>query len=623
MTVLDSAERYDRGLQHLKAGRTADAEGAFEALLAMDPADPNAANLLGLVRKKQGRALEAEALFRRAVAGLGDAAGFRNNLGSALRLQGRVEEAIQCYREALRLHPGDPDATLNLVRLLQPLGEYLEALALLEAAVQAAPRDAELWAELGRGLALCGDGRAALRSHSRSLELDPGCAAAWNALGSTWLILGDAEAAVRALDRSRRLDPANDANWAALLMARQYILGTSPEELASLHREQTQHAFPQVPPAAWGLDADPDRRLRIGLLSPDLRDHSVGSFLRPLLEHHDPARLDLLAYSTASLAKSDGSQAFRPHFSLWRDSAWMDSEQLAACIREDRVDVLVELAGHTEGSRLDVIARRPAPVQVFWLGYPGTTGMDAFQGRLTDAWVDPPGEERLSAEPPVRLARGFHCFAPEPDSPPVSGLPALANGTVTFASFNNLAKLNTEVLDLWATLLRRLPGSRLVLKSNRNGDPFPMERVQERLQEAGVAPYRLVMMGRIEGKAAHLAQYQDVDIALDPFPYNGVTTTCEALWMGVPVVTLRGDRNAGRYGASLLHQANLDELVAEDPQQYLALALGLAQDLPRLAGLRSGMRARLLDSPLLDGRDFASRFEQAVRGLWTAWCRKP
>lgn len=613
--------RFESGLQHLQSGRIAEAETVFEALLAADPDDPNTANLLGLVRKKQGRVGEAEGLFRKAITGLSNASGFHNNLGSALRLQGRIDEAISSYKDALKFHPGNADATLNLVRLLQPLGDYLQSMSILEAGIRANPADAELLAEHGRCLAICGDGQGSLHSHRRSLELDPGCPAAWNALGSTLLSLGDAAAAVGPLERSMALNPDNDANAATLLMAHQYAGGISPGDLSAMHLRRVRRAFPAVAPGAWGLDRSLDRCLRVGILSPDLRNHSVGSFVLPLLENHDPARIEFLAYSTSTLAVGDGSEIFRPLFSLWRESAWMDADQLAACIRADRVDVLIELAGHTEGSRLDVIARRPAPVQLFWLGYPGTTGQEAFQGRLTDVWVDPPGEESLSAEPVIRLPLGFHCFTPDGDSPGVSGLPALAAGSLTFASFNNLAKLNSGVLGLWATLLRRLPGSRLVLKSNRNDDPYPMDRIRDLFLEEGVAPHRIALMGRLEGKSAHLAQYRDIDIALDPFPYNGVTTTCESLWMGVPVITLRGDRHAGRYGASLLNQVGLQDFVARDPQQYLDLAMGLAQDLPRLSRLRAGLRARLLASPLLDGKGFSRQFERAVRDLWSAWCQ--
>ena len=623
MPRIDTDQLLRRGLEGFKGGNFGDAETALSDLLGADPENANAANLLGLVRKNQGRAKEAEPLFRLAIKGIPEAGGFHNNLGGALLALGRTEEALVSFREALRLEPGHGDASLNLARVLRARGDLLAALPYLDQALAVAPGDAELWSQKGEILARCGDGAAGIACHRRAIELGPGSSTSWAALGSTLLEVGDASGAVEALGKSLALNPSQVVASSALLMAHQYAGGLPPAELSRLHRDWARRFYPPGESEAWTVRKDPNRRLRIGLLSPDLRSHSVGTFLKPVLGNMAPGRIEFAAYSTSRLAGDPSNDAFRPYFALWRDAAWMSPDVLAETIRQDEVDILVELAGHTEGGRLDVMARQPAPVQVFWLGYPGTTGSEAFCGRLTDTWVDPPGEEHLSSEPPLRLPRGFHCFQPPLASPEPGELPALAGSGITFASFNNFVKLNPLVVRTWAAILRRLPGSRLMLKSNRTEDPFPLDLLQRQFEEEGVSPSRVQVLGRIEDKAGHLAQYRQVDLALDPFPYNGVTTTCEALWMGVPVITLLGDRHAARYGASLLHQAGLQEFVAQDLDGYIALALTWAQDPPRLAELRRGLRKRLQESSLLDGEGFARDLETAFRALWRKWCAQP
>ncbi|MBI4912647.1 MAG: tetratricopeptide repeat protein [Acidobacteria bacterium] len=618
MVTDGGAHRLDRGLRRLQAGDLAGAEEDFQALLLRDAEDPNALNLLGLVRRRQGRAPEALALFQKASDLLPEAAGFHNNLGTALRLLNRIPEAENAFREALRLEPGNADAALNLSRLLRLRGDYLGALAFVDRALPESKGDAELWSEKGEILSACGDSAQGLDCHRVALRLAPGSAAAWAAFGASLLRAGDAAAALAPLARSLELDPGQEVTSAALLMAHQYAGVLSPAELFELHREVGRCFQVVQEPPPWELPRDPERPLRVGLLSPDLRGHSVTLFLESFVAAVDPSRIHLFAYSVSPRG-SQGSP-LRPFVRGWLDCPWLGPEDLARRIREDRMDVLLELAGHTEGGRLDVVARRPAPIQVFWLGYPGSTGLEAFQGRLTDAVVDPPEGEGLSSELPLRLPSGFHCFKPDPEAPAVSALPSQEKGIVTFASFNNLAKLTPGTLRTWAALLRRISGSRLLLKSNQNPDPFPLQRVQAFLAEEGVAPSRVQVMGRLDAKAEHLAQYQAVDLALDPFPYNGVTTTCEALWMGVPVVTLLGDRPAARYGASLLKQAGLEEFVARDLDEYLGIARTWAQDPARLSSLRAGMRERLRASALLDGPRLAREVEAALRGLWRGWC---
>jgi predicted O-linked N-acetylglucosamine transferase (SPINDLY family) len=298
----------------------------------------------------------------------------------------------------------------------------------------------------------------------------------------------------------------------------------------------------------------------------------------------------------------------------------LDDRALAALIRADAIDILVDLSGHTADNRLGVLALEPAPVQATWLGYPGSTGLAAIDWRISDAIADPAGvAETLSSERIWRLADGFHCFRPPADAPPVGPAPC-AGGTVTFASFNTFAKLSPAALRLWAAILHAVPHARLLLKDNRPHDPATARGHRARFLAAGIDPARLDILPRAAGTAAHLAAYARVDVALDPFPYNGTTTTCEALWMGVPVITRAGDRHASRVGASLLHRVGLDDLVADADDAYLRAAVALAGDPARIAALRASLRERMRASPLCNAHGFARALEAAYRAMWRDWC---
>jgi predicted O-linked N-acetylglucosamine transferase (SPINDLY family) len=309
----------------------------------------------------------------------------------------------------------------------------------------------------------------------------------------------------------------------------------------------------------------------------------------------------------------------RPRADAWRETQELTDEALAALIESDAIDVLVDLGGHTAGNRLMCFARRPAPVQVTYCGYPGTTGLSTMDWRLTDAVADPEGTadttERL-----YRLPHGFLCYQPLPGAPEVGPPPARARGHVTFGSFNNLAKLNDGVLSLWARVLREVPDARLFLKAKGLTDQEPAARLRDSLEQNGVEPTRIMIAPYAATPAEHLALYQQVDIGLDPFPYNGTTTTCEALWMGVPVITWRGHRHAGRVGASLLERVGLGALVAESADDYLRIATSLAADVGGQEGLRATLRDRMATSPLTSAVTLTRDIEAAYREMWGGWC---
>ncbi len=368
-------------------------------------------------------------------------------------------------------------------------------------------------------------------------------------------------------------------------------------------------------------DRDPRRRLRIGYVSPDFKQHAVGTMALPLLACHNREEFEVSCYAQAREPDAM-TERFRGHADHWRSTVGLCDEQLADLIRQDQIDILVDLAGHTAGGRLLVFARKPAPVQMTWLGYPNTTGVCTIDYRITDAHADPPGSgAALGVEQLVRLPRTNWVYQPPDNAPAPNHRPAA--GAVTFGSFNNFAKVTEPMLVLWARILHAVPGSRLLLKAQGLGSQSTRQRVWELLARERIDPARLELRGWEPGHGGHLALYNRVDIALDPFPYHGTTTTCEALWMGVPVITLAGRTHVSRVGVSLLRNMGLEELIAASPENYVALAVELANDLPRLSRLHSTLRKRMEQSPLTDAPSFAREVEAVYRRVWREWCAGP
>jgi predicted O-linked N-acetylglucosamine transferase (SPINDLY family) len=361
--------------------------------------------------------------------------------------------------------------------------------------------------------------------------------------------------------------------------------------------------------------------LKIGYVSPDFRDHVVGLNLLPLFREHDRDRFEIIAYSNV-LRPDATTERFQRYAAVWHNIRQLSDEALAEQIRADRIDILFDLAGHTARNRLLVFARKPAPVQITWAGYVGTTGLAAMDYLLADRHEVPPGAERYYRERVLRMPDGYVCYDPPAYAPPVGPLPALGRGRATFGCFNNPAKITPQVIEAWAGILRRLPGARLVLKFKGWSDPCVARRFTAMFAAEGIEPQRLEMLGH-SPHVELLAEYGRIDLALDSFPYSGGLTTCEALWMGVPVITCPGETFASRHSLSHLSTVGLTETIASDWDEYVELAVALAGDLPRLAALRAGLRERMAASPLMDAPRFARNIEAAYRAMWRRWCQSP
>ncbi|MDX1484314.1 MAG: tetratricopeptide repeat protein [Alphaproteobacteria bacterium] len=606
-------------------GRLDEAEAAFREAIRLKPDYPEAYNNLGNALRDQGKSGESIAAYGKSLELDASVAEVHNNLAGALYDLGRLGEAEAEYRKALDIKPDYLSAQRNLAVTLKDQGKVTEAINLFREVLKAAPESADVYGDLGNALRSLGRLREAKEAYNKVLELKPDSVLAHNSLGITLKSQGRISEAYSAYRRALELDPKFFKAHSNLVFDMNYDEAFSQAEIFSESRRwDTVHGAAGAANAARGHGnvPDPDRRLRIGYVSPDFREHSVGYFLEPLIANHDRTHYEVFCYAEVS-HPSHITQRFRKHADGWHSTVGERDDVVAERIREDGVDILVDLAGHTANHRLGVFTYRPAPVQVTWLGYPNTTGLSAMDYRLTDAVADPEGaNDAYYSETLVRLPDGFLCYAPSASAPDIGPLPALETGRVTFGSFNNLSKVTPKVVEAWSRLLEKVEGSRLIIKSGPMADEETRQRYEALFAECGIGSERLELLSRIPSKSGHLGAYGRVDIGLDPFPYNGTTTTCEALWMGVPVVTLLGDRHSGRVGASLLTRLGLTELIAEDREAYVETAVALAGDLDRLAGLRARLRQRMTASPLCDAKGFARRIEAAYRRMWGAWCAK-
>jgi predicted O-linked N-acetylglucosamine transferase (SPINDLY family) len=535
---------------------------------------------------------------------------------------GSWQEAVGCWHEAIAIQPENLDAHFNLGQGLIVLGRYEEALTHFQQILRSRPNDSAAYHGLGFALKQLFRLEEAAASFEQVLRLKPDLVEARNNLGMTYKDQGQLDLAIACFREALRAKPTYAEAHSNLLLAMLYSPALDPSAVFAEHRHWAEkHANVLLPLNTHPNTRDPDRRLRIGYVSPDLRTHSIAFFLAPLLVNHDPTAVEITCY--ANVSRPDAITGyFQTLAGKWRNIHSLPDEAVAKLIQEDAIDILVDLSGHTAHNRLLVFARRPAPVQVTYLGYPNTTGLSTIDYRFTDSWADPLGEtDQWHTEELIRLPRGFLCYRSVDDAPPVAALPSLTTGQVTFGSFKILSKMTPEVVALWARILSAVPGSRLFLKNKSLHDIATAKHCRELFARHGIVGERLTLQGWQSGIGDHLNAYAHVDIALDTFPYNGTTTTCEALWMGVPVITLAGSLHAGRVGVSLLSQLELNDLIATDADGYVARAERWAKDLDGLSRLRADLRDRMANSSLCDGPAFARDVENAYRAIWRAWCK--
>jgi protein O-GlcNAc transferase len=602
--------------QH-QAGRFAEAEGSYRQVLAIDPDHAVAHDNLGHVLIALGRGNDAESHYRRALR-LGHASYVTyNNLGNVLQHSGRTDEAVHSYRRALALHTGTPDVHLNLAIALQRLGRLAEAEDSYRNALAIDPNIARAHNDLGAlltGLRRIDEAEICYR---RALEVEPRFAEAHDNLGYLIGYTARLHEAIQHFRDALALKPDFVKAYDHLLFSLNYVPGLGPAEIYAEHREFNRRFCQNTDIRPHRNRPRPERRLRVGYVSGDFCSHAVAMFIEPVLARHDEMQFEILCYYNST--RSDAAtQRLRSHAHHWREVESLGDDAFADLVRADEIDILVDLSGHTERNRLTAFARKPAPVQATWLGYLNTTGLDAMDYRICDPRACPDGLlEAYHSEKLVRLPDSQWCYGPPADCPEVNPLPSAGSGVVTFGAFTSPPKTGLPVIELWSRLLARVPKSRLLVQIG-GVDSIP-NGYAELFWRNGIARERADFVSA-KPLRDYLALRHAVDIVLDTFPCTGGTTSCDSLWMGVPVITLVGDTAYSRGGASLLHAVGLGELIARSPEEFLEIGTRLACNTPRLAAMRAGLRERMRHSPLVDSAQFTRNLEKAYRDMWRAWC---
>jgi protein O-GlcNAc transferase len=667
-------ERLKLAQEHRRDKRWATAEDICRGILHADPNHAETLHLLALTLSMQGRRAEAVPVYQQALQQRGDLPEAWVNLGAALRATGKPQDAVAALRKAIDLHPELFEAWFNLGNALAELrqwpsaaeaftraaslradfadawlnlgaakmheGKFAEALDAYDRAKTAKPTLAAAWISGGTALFALGNDRQAIDYFRRGLQMDPGNAPALGQMAAALRRLGEYDVAAVALRRAVAISPHNgdalvklsallqdicllqeslrwcekylelnptDVDIASFRLCSLHLNPNfTPEKIFQEHLEWDKRFGGKSPPPMPRREHSP---IRIGYVSPDFRLHSVAFFLESLLEHHDRAQFEIYCFSNVP-KPDDVTERFKKLSTHWREITGKSNDEVEKIIREDEIDILIDLAGHTADNRLQVFARRVAPVQVTYLGYPGSTGLKEMDFRLTDAWADPPGmTERFHTERLVRLPQTLACYRPWQGSPEPS---RKRQGPVTFGCFTVLRKVGDELLNAWGEILSQVDGSKLFLGAIGLRDPTVRHRLSSLLARHGIAENRLIFQDVVP-MDKYFASHREVDLILDTFPVNGHTVVCHALWMGVQVVTLAGDLYGRRLASSVLNNLGLSEWVAHSPQEYVALAVKLAGDLPNL-----DLRERLKSSPVMDARQFTRDVENAYREMWNA-----
>ncbi len=653
VAMADLQREFNSALEHFRAGRFREAELAARRLLRQLPDHLDVLTLAGLSALQCGRTTEAIADLSRAAQLSPRIAACHSNLGEAYRRAGRLDESIASLRTAMSLDPNFTDAWINLatvqLQLKQPsdalvsathatrlapnaglaqfrLGQALkesnrtdEAIAALQTATRLLPDNAELFFELGDAYDRSKRHDLAVEAFTRSMQLKPDRAGVYYALGAALGRVGRLDDAMATFRAGTRVAPDDVGLASNVLFGLMFQENITAEQILAEHVAWAERFADPITAKALphDNDRDPDRRLRVGYVSPDIREHPLAWIGLPLLQAHDRSNVEVYCYS--DVEKPDAiTPRFRAAADHWRDVLHRSDDEVAQMIRSDRIDVLIDLTMHMSRARPLLFARKPAPVQIAWFAYPGTTGLAAIDYRFTDPTLDPPGTEAGKyREESVRLPDTFWCYAPMSDER-ASELPAKSNGFVTFGCLNSPHKLNDRTIETWARIVASVDRSRFIVFI----PPGPMrEHVSELFAKQNVDRSRIEFVA-FQPRAEYLRTHGRIDIALDTFPYNGHTTSLDAMWLGVPVVTLVGERVVGRGGLSQLTNLNLTELAAGDVEAFVRIATELANDLPRLSELRATLRRRMESSPLMDAPRFARGFESALRQCWRRWCAR-
>ncbi|WP_052507196.1 tetratricopeptide repeat protein [Desulfonatronovibrio magnus] len=598
------------GMALSDSGQLEESIGWYKKALGLKPDYAEAWLNLGNVHQKQENKSEALRCYQQALKLRPDFAQAYNNQGNILRDMGQDQEALESYHKALNIAPDYADALSNLGNLLRKLGKHEQALSVFNKALKSNPGLAQGYCNRGNLFKDMQQPEAALKDYNQALELNPELADGYFNRGALLVQLGFLDQALNDFEKTLAINPGNIKAFDILLFFLNCHPDMSTQDVFARHREYGQSLTSAYAPRKYLSKAG--QKLRIGYVSADFNLHSVAWFIRPVLDNHDPEKFEIFCYYNSD--KEDQITREIQSMNLtWRNIHRLSHDQTMQQVLQDKIDILIDLSGHTYGNRLPLFAKRAAPVQVTYLGYPNTTGLQSMDWRIVDAVTDPPGmTERYNTEQLYRLPGCFLCYRPGNDVPEAGSLPLHNNGFVTFGSFNDLVKISKDTIALWAQVLNAVPGSKFILKGRYLNDPYALNIWQKRFSKAGIDLDRVNFVPSGGDTKEHLSWYNRVDIALDTYPYHGTTTTCEALYMGVPVITMTGDRHVSRVGTSILNSLNLGELTAGSEQLYIEKARRLAADQVRLSELHTSLRGLMKQ----DEKKFVLGLEQAYMHMW-------
>jgi protein O-GlcNAc transferase len=611
------------GLVLKEKGQLDEAISYYHQALQINSHLANAFSNIGVVLKEKGQLDEAIFYYHQALQINPDRADFYFNLGSALQEKGHLDESIVCYRKAIELNAGFAYAYNNLGSALRSKKIIDDAIINLKKALQLNPEFFHAYNNLGLSFQDKGQLDDAIGCYQEALRINSNCSEVYNNVGCIFQEIGQVHKACDFFREALKRNPHNPSYYSNLLLSLNYSANLDASTIYHEHLQFSKYCTYPISSitAPYNNKPIPGRRLKIGYISPDFRKQSVGFFIEPILESHNHNDFEIFCYYNYP-ALDEMTARMKLYADQWRHIIGMTDEKVTELIRDDQIDILVDLAGHTAFNRLRVFACKPAPVQVSWLGYPNTTGLSAIDYRLVDNHTDPPDtSDRFYTETLLRLPDTFLCYRPYQSSPEVKELPYLTNGHLTFGSFNILTKLTPEVISLWSQILKRIENSKLLIKRKSLSSRIAREYVFSQFIQHDIDPKSIELMAMTPIFKEHLEIYNRIDICLDTFPYNGTTTTCEALWMGVPVITLVGNTHVSRVGHSLLLNIGLNEFIANTHEEYIEIAVNLSKDLKKLRSLRTSLRAMMKHSPLCDAIRFTGNLEKTYRQIWKIWCR--
>lgn len=601
-----------------------EALNCYSKTLQLNPNLTEAYNNMGVVLKDTGQLDEAITYFQKALEINPNIPDIYYNLGLALRDRGRLDESIACYQKALQLNPGYADAYSNLGNAFNDKGRLDEAIICYQKALKLNPDFADAYSNLGHAFHEKSHFEEAVAYYQKALKIRPDFAYAHNNMGNLFKDMGNLKEAESCYRRAIEINPDNSIYYSNFLFLMNYNATYNCQIILSEHLRFAKQFAKPLSSAILPHTNTPStsRRLKIGYVSPDLRRHSVAYFIEPVFAAHNHSSFEVYCYSDV-ICPDTVTERLQQYADQWRNIVGMSDEKVAELAKKDGIDILIDLAGHTANNRMLLFARKPAPVQVSWIGYPNTTGLSTIDYRIVDSYTDPEGlTDPFYIEKILRLPESFLCYMPDKESPEVSGLPALVSGKITFGSFNHFPKVSSETVMLWAGILKAITDARLIMKAKSLSDKGACHNAIEMFKAQGIAEERIELLSHIPSFREHLDTYNRIDVCLDTFPYNGTTTTCEALWMGVPVITLSGNTHTSRVGASLLSNIGLSELVAGSPEEYVSIAVNLANNINKLQSLRKRLRDMMSHSPLTDAKQFAVNLEQCYRTIWKNWCKE-